>query len=302
MATAVFLQLRFLAAALFVLMPLGLLAGAFLLRGRGRHRLAAAALGVALGAAAVGIWSFFVEPRWLELERFTIASGKIARPLRIVVVADLQTDRFGDYEKKALARVAEERGDLILFTGDYIQENDGARYRAEAAAFRDHLAAMRLAAPLGVYAVRGDVERDDWQELFAGTGIVTFEQTTRIELPELTLTALRSRDSRNHLARIPPSDKLHVLFGHAPDFALDDPPADLLVAGHTHGGQVRLPFFGPPITFSKVPRSWAAGLTEISPGRHLVVSRGIGMERGNAPRLRFLCRPQIVTVELVPSP
>lgn len=298
MATSVFVYLRYLAAALFVGLPLGLLAAALLLRGRRRRWLAAGGLAL----AALGTWAFLIEPRWLEVERFALASPKAEKPLRIVVVADLQTDHFGDYEKKALARVAGERGDLVLFTGDYIQESDPLRYRREAAAFRAYLAELRLAPPLGAYAVRGDVEHEDWAELFAGTGVRSFEQTTRLELPGLTLTALRSRDSRNHLALIPPSEGLHVLFGHAPDFALDDPPADLLIAGHTHGGQVRLPFVGPLLTFSQVPRAWAAGLTELAPGRYLVVSRGIGMERGNAPRLRFLCRPQIVTVDLLPSP
>jgi predicted MPP superfamily phosphohydrolase len=76
--------------------------------------------------------------------------------------------------------------------------------------------------------------------------------------------------------------------------------ADLLIAGHTHGGQVRLPGIGPLITLSRVRRSWAAGLTDIGRGRQLLVSRGIGMERGRAPRLRFLCRPELVVLELAP--
>jgi hypothetical protein len=91
------------------------------------------------------------------------------------------------------------------------------------------------------------------------------------------------------------------VLGHMPDFSLGSVDADLLIAGHTHGGQVQLPLVGPLLTLSQVPRSWASGLTEIEPGKMLVVSRGIGMERGLAPRLRFLCRPQLVILELVPS-
>ncbi len=81
--------------------------------------------------------------------------------------------------------------------------------------------------------------------------------------------------------------------------AAGDIQADLLVAGHTHGGQVRLPFIGPLLTFSSVPRAWAAGVTALPGGRTLIVSRGTGMERGSAPRLRFNCRPQLVMVEVV---
>lgn len=76
----------------------------------------------------------------------------------------------------------------------------------------------------------------------------------------------------------------------------------MLVAGHTHGGQVRLPGIGPLITLSAVPRSRAAGVIHPASGATRVVSRGLGMERGPAPRLRFLCRPEIVVIDVVPAP
>ena len=296
--SSLFRYMSLVSPLLFVYLPGILLFVCLFPLGRGPRRLLGSGALVLIG---VGIWAFHIEPAWLEVERFTLASPKLTRPLRVVVVADLQTDVFGEYERQALSRVLAERGDLILFTGDYLQENDPARYAQLRSELRSYLHEIRLQAPLGVFAVRGDVEHDDWEDIFAGLPVRTFEQTTRVELDELTLTGLRSRDSRNHLAVIPPSEKFHLLFGHAPDFALDDPPADLLVAGHTHGGQVRLPFVGALLTLSDVPRSWAAGLTELSPGRHLVVSRGIGLERGAAPRIRFLCRPQIVTIDLVPA-
>ena len=66
--------------------------------------------------------------------------------------------------------------------------------------------------------------------------------------------------------------------------------------------KIQLPVFGPILTLSRVPRSWAAGVTDLGAGRMLVVSRGVGMERGRAPRVRFLCRPEVVVVDLVPEP
>ena len=92
-----------------------------------------------------------------------------------------------------------------------------------------------------------------------------------------------------------------MVLGHSPNFSLGDINADLLLAGHTHGGQVRLPGIGPILTLSAVPRDWASGLTEIQPGRNLLVSRGIGLERGNAPRMRFLCRPELIVISLEPT-
>ncbi|MBD1937970.1 hypothetical protein [Microcoleus sp. FACHB-68] len=107
--------------------------------------------------------------------------------------------------------------------------------------------------------------------------------------------------SRNSRLKVAPCDRFHIVLGHAPDCALGDVDADLLVAGHTHGGQVRLPFVGPVFTRSKIPRSWAAGMTKLTGNRTLIVSRGIGMQRGVAPRVRFLCRPELVIIELLPA-
>ena len=93
------------------------------------------------------------------------------------------------------------------------------------------------------------------------------------------------------LERAPGERDLRLLLAHYPDTLLElarDSRVDLLVAGHTHGGQVQLPGLGPPITLSGVPRHMAAGgLSELD-GRRVYISRGVGCERGWAPRLRLL--------------
>ena len=75
---------------------------------------------------------------------------------------------------------------------------------------------------------------------------------------------------------------------------------DILVAGHTHGGQVPLSWYGPIMTLSGGPRPWVAGLIRLAGYRRVVVVRGIGMERGHDPRIRFNCRPELVAIELRP--
>jgi uncharacterized protein len=92
-----------------------------------------------------------------------------------------------------------------------------------------------------------------------------------------------------------------IVAGHAPDFALtlaSSMKADLILAGHTHGGQVCLPWLGPLRHISAVP-AWlaAGGLHEID-GTPVHVSRGIGMERASAPQMRLLCPPEICVIEL----
>ena len=97
-----------------------------------------------------------------------------------------------------------------------------------------------------------------------------------------------------------------IVIAHAPDYmrcVLDGGfhTDALFLAGHTHGGQVQVPGFGPLVTLSSVPR-WLAGGGVFRHGdTWLAVSRGIGMERIDAPRIRFWCRPQLLLLELAAS-
>lgn len=296
-----FAQTRFLAHGVFFHGPLGLAAAAWILR---RQPLAASvAAALALGLAGVAVYAFQFEPTNLEITRHTLRSPKLTQPLRVLVLADYQTDAFGDYERRVWDTALGEDADVVLLPGDYIQIGDPAERDRVRRETRAYLERIGFGARRGVFAVPGDVEwgDPDWAELFRGLPVTTFDATRTIELAGLTLTALAPEDSRDRTLTVAPSPLFQVVFGHAPDFALNGLDADLLIAGHTHGGQVRLPGIGPLLTLSAVPRSWAAGLTDLGDGRTLVVSRGIGMERGWAPRLRFLCRPQLVVLDLVPG-
>ncbi|HZL71032.1 MAG TPA: metallophosphoesterase [Planctomycetota bacterium] len=251
----------------------------------------------ALLTAAVGIDAFFIEPHWLEVTRYRIVSAKVKRPLKIAVIADIQTDVIGDYERRALKAAADEKADIVLFAGDYIQEHDDARRRE---LNRELRAILKDCGFKGAVAVEGNCDYEGWPDIFEGTEVTWTRETRTINEADVQITALSLTESEYSLP-LKPTERFHIVVGHRPDFALGDVQADLLVAGHTHGGQVRLPGIGPLITLSRVPRSWAAGLTELPGGRTLIVSRGVGMERGPAPRLRFLCRPELVIVDLVPS-
>ena len=77
---------------------------------------------------------------------------------------------------------------------------------------------------------------------------------------------------------------------------------NLVVAGHTHGGQVVVPGFGPPITLSGVPRAVAAGGLHAMNGNRIYVSRGAGCEQGQAPRIRLFCPPEVSILEVGGTP
>jgi predicted MPP superfamily phosphohydrolase len=293
-------KIRLFTWAVFVHYPLFLLGAACVSFSRQR-RLFYVCAALAVCTVLVGIDAFLVEPHWIEVTRRTIPSSKVQRPVRVAVIADIQTDSLQRYEEHVLELMADEQPDLILFAGDYLHVSNPARYAELKTEFNALMLRSDLEAPLGTYAVRGNVDWSDWAELFAGSPVVVLETTSSHDLGPVVLTGLTLQDSANAALSVSARDKYHIVLGHVPNYSLGQVEADLLIAGHTHGGQVRIPLLGPVFTLSQVPRSWASGVTSIAPERHLVVSRGIGMERMNAPRMRFLCRPELVVLDLVPA-
>lgn len=249
-------------------------------------------------------YSFLIEPFRLEVTEFTIRSPKVNRPLKLALLADFQTDQFRNYERDSLAQIMAWQPDAIFCAGDYLQSENQQGWQELRDAMNAHLRSISFRAEMGIFAVGGNTDFRRWPEIFRGLEANLFTDTRFVETSEFAVTGLSVEDSFNTtLEASPVTDKFHIVLGHAPDFSLSPSNGgDLLLAGHTHGGQVRLPGIGPLVTFSKVPRHWAAGKTPLANGRMLVVSRGVGMERRDAPRLRFLCRPQLVFIRVEPVP
>ncbi|MGD9679909.1 MAG: metallophosphoesterase [Candidatus Obscuribacterales bacterium] len=246
--------------------------------------------------------AFIIEPHWLSIRHETMYSSKISKPMRICVVADIQTDEIGDFEREVLMRVKQESPDLVLFCGDYIDRFDELRSH-QMKLLNRLLKDIDLAPTHGVFVVQGDHDVGaDWMKSFDGLSYEVSEHTTTMEAGEATITLLSLADSRDLKNRPATSKKFHIILGHSPDYVMLRPDADLLVAGHTHGGQIQLPFIGPLITYSRVPRQWAGGcMTDTGYGAKLCISRGIGMARWNSPPVRFLCRPELVFIDVVPG-
>ncbi|MDZ4835380.1 MAG: metallophosphoesterase [Candidatus Melainabacteria bacterium] len=249
----------------------------------------------------VSIDAFLIEPHWLSVRYETMTSNKLKKPLRIAVLADIQTDNVGDFEKDMLAKVKAYNPDLILFAGDYLQIYDENRPH-QVELLNKLFKEADLQPSLGMFAARGDCDRiPDWNSCFAGLPVQCFEdELTTVKTDDVTVSVLDLDNSRGGNRLPPPVDGFHIILGHAPDYSLKQPKADLLVAGHTHGGQFQIPFFGPIMTITTVPRKWAGGcMTDIGNGSMLCLSRGIGMERQLAPRIRFWCRPEVVFIDVV---
>lgn len=264
-----------------------------------------------LGFVPVGYYATFVEPFRLRLETATVpiaAARGGNSDIRIGVLADIQTAKVTDYERQAVERLMALEPDIILLPGDLFQgslESFNAQF--------DDLVDLisRMSAPGGVYFVMGDCEYHDRIERLVNETKMTllYNDIARITLGdrhvsicgmELTYT-LAAQKAVQRLMDFPGDEDIRILLAHRPDVVSGLPEhsrIDLVVAGHTHGGQVVIPFLGPPVTFSRLPTSIAAGGLHAVQGNMIYISRGVGCERGQAPRLRFLCPPEVTMLRL----
>jgi predicted MPP superfamily phosphohydrolase len=276
-----------------------------------RRRLA---LIVLVGAVAalllLGAQALVVEPSSLEVHRVTLAlPGWPAThaPLSVALLADLHTGapwQGLDELARIVATTNSLRPDLVLLLGDYVIHGVIGGHFVPPEQSAPLLG--RLVAPLGVYAVLGN--HDHWfdgprvRAALESAGIVVLEdRARRIERPggDFWLVGLKDywEDDRDLAGAIAPlTDGLPALaFTHNPDvFSTLPGRFALVLAGHTHGGQVDLPLVGRPIVPSHFGQRYASGHI-VEDGRHLFVTTGIGT---SILPVRFRVPPEIVLLEL----
>ena len=261
--------------------------------------------GVQLFLSLCAMDGFLIEPFSLQVTHHEFSFDRLPTeglPLRIAHLADPHVERTTVRERKLVTLVDELQPDLILLTGDYLNLS----YLGDDTARRDfRTLASQLHAPYGVYAVRGSVDSPLLTErLFAGLDIVVLEnENVRLDVEgqEIYLVGVAcSHDLSIDIPRLDqalrgvPPDSFKILLYHSPDLieAASERGIDLYLAGHTHGGQIRLPLYGAVFTSSIYGKQYEAGLFQ--EGRtYLYVSRGLGLEGAHAPRARFLCRPEV---------
>ncbi len=262
---------------------------------RGRPRSALALGALSLAAMLSAGWALFVEPATLVEREYRLRSPRAPDGgLVILHLSDLQTDGPCRRERLALEAIARRPPpDLILFTGDLTNGPEGAR------AAREFFAPLR--ARRGLYGVWGDWDRgpEPWERhvaaLVARTPLrlLTGESVT-VDVRGTPVTVY-GNDDRGYgpVTALRDLPGYRIFIAHHPDRVVERLPpdgADLALAGHTHGGQVSLPLIGAPVVHNG--HGFTGGLYR----QHdipLVISRGIGMRGGPAPRVRFNVPPEI---------
>ncbi|HYQ02593.1 MAG TPA: metallophosphoesterase [Polyangiaceae bacterium] len=272
-------------------------------------RLKWAAIGALIAFVALTTYAFTIEPARLVVkhEALDIPNWPAALSgLRVALLSDLHVGapHWGEARTRALiAQVNAEHADLILLAGDYMIHDVKFGSRVAEPGVAELLG--ELHAPLGVVAVFGN--HDGWhgpalRPLFEAKGIHALDDEvfevetrgTRFCVLGLTDEAARKRTATQELALAPSGVPLLVLV-HEPDvFPELDSRVSLTLAGHTHGGQVRLPLIGRPIVRSRYHSRYAAGHI-VEAGRHLFVTTGIGT---SVWPVRFGVPPEYVVLTL----
>jgi predicted MPP superfamily phosphohydrolase len=261
------------------------------------RKLGFALVTVALVAPAIVlVYAFFIEPYSIEITRHTLA-GDISEPLRIAHLSDLHSTGYGAREREVVALVEQATPDLIVVTGDI---DDSAALEASREMFR------HLHAPLGVWVVRGNTERSRAAPaadaaFYQSLGAHLLENKGVAIRPDVWLVGLDDPitghpDLTTALAGAPASAFKVALF-HSPDHFTEVAGLfNLGLAGHTHGGQVRLPGLG-PLWLPPGGHAYVQGWYTKNRSQ-LYVSRGIGTTGIPA---RFLARPEVPVIEIRPN-
>ncbi len=269
-------------------------------------------LGLAgLGGAAYTHWG---EPHWLDVGRHEVAVAKTPKksPLKILQMSDFHSSSFVslNYLRHAVELGLSLQPDLICLTGDFITAAD-----SQVDGLAKTLAPLAQAAP--TFACLGNHDGGWWTKWhggFADTQVVQallkeagatllFNTRQEISVRDWNVTLAGVGDfwsgamnpAAVFSAPLAGENDATVLLSHNPDTktSLKSFPWDLLLCGHTHGGQFRLPFIGTPFAPVK-DKKFVQGLHRWE-DRWIHITRGVGNLHG----MRFNCRPEVSLLSLV---
>lgn len=269
------------------------------------------------GAAGLALYSSEVERHWLEVTELEVKLNNLPAAfdgLRIVQLSDIHLDEFTEpfFLRHVVKKINQIHPDMVFLTGDFVTDGIRGRRFADEAAWQ--CAAMLKGLECSqLYAVLGNHD-----VLVGAKKVIAALTDSGITVLRNTFLPLERAGGRIWLAgvddplvgrpnpdlAIPVSirnqpDEPVVLMCHAPDYVrrLQEQPAgqavSLMLSGHTHGGQIRLPFLG-PVFLPPMGRHYVKGIFRLG-GLQLYVNRGIGTV--DLP-LRFNCPPEITLITL----
>ncbi len=247
----------------------------------------------ALAAGICAVDAFYIEPnfpRVVELEVKIKDLPKELDGLKIVHLTDIHLVTVDKREDRALAKIDAIKPDIICLTGDYV-EDDGitpGHYTKQDCTRHFRYFCYRLKAKHGVFAVSGNWDPLTLEQDIAGTGVkVLDKKSATVKIRGASLTIAGSFVVEKDMVKARPL----IVLDHFPEAADNlvraGRHADLVLAGHWHGGQVNLPGQTPQVKY-------LAGLYRVG-DIQLYVGRGLGM---HTHAVRFRCPSEIALIVL----
>lgn len=278
---------------------------------------------VSIPAVLFGVLGYEYSTDWemnsIEITNLTLKLSRLDsafRGLRLVQISDFHLGQWIDKERldHIFSLALEQKPDYFLLTGDYLEyrpygaPNEWATYEENLNLIRSSFSQLSAVCP--TVAVLGNHDHKIYagsiEDSLTAAGVKVLrnsEITIRRGNALLHLAGLddvsQKMDRLDTLMSSLRDDAAAILLAHEPDFA-DVTAAtgqfDLQISGHSHGGQIVLPFIGPPM-LPELGRKYSSGLYHIS-GMLLYTNRGVGVTTVNA---RFNCRPEITVFTLQPT-
>lgn len=267
---------------------------------------------VVLGAGGGLAYTYEVEPDWIDVVRLELELPRLAPEFdgyRLVQVSDIHIDGHTTIEDlaQAVKLINDQNPDLVAFTGDLVTSSETIDYSWERlyGQLTDTLGALNPRDAM--VAVLGN--HDHWvdpswvREVLRDSGMDDVSNGIHsVRRGGSALHVSGIDDFMENKARLDlvldrlPEDGSAILLAHEPDFANVSAGSgrfDLQISGHSHGGQVRLPFAGAPI-LPPLGREYPIGLYEVG-GMFQYTNRGLGTI---SPNVRLNCRPEITVFDL----
>lgn len=268
--------------------------------------------GMVLSAAVAGggglMYMTKVEPGWVDIVPVNLTLPRLDpafNGFRLCQISDIHISHAvnGEMVAEACRSVIALKPDLVVFTGDYIDEREHrAQYTGEL------MDAVRpLVSSISAMAILGN------HDYYIGSTLIhKMLRDLHIQGLNNQVVSLSRGKARLHIAGLDdiwngiprmrevlsalPADGAAVLLAHEPDYADSSAKTgrfDLQLSGHSHGGQVVLPLLGPPM-LPEWGRKYPAGLYRVG-NMYQYTNRGLGM---TMPYMRLNCRPEITIFQL----
>ena len=237
--------------------------------------------------AALGADARFIEPTALRTTKFSLSGGK--GDCRFVHFTDFHFKGNANYAAEVVRTINDLAPDFVCFTGDLVED---ARFAPEALGFIQQIRAPVYGSP-GNHEYTSGISFTDLERVFSATGGAWLsDRSVVIPKHDLEIVGIALRGTRTFT---PPQANRRLSLMHYPQMAnwLGEQRFDLILAGHSHGGQVRMPFYG-ALWLPDAVGPYQLGYYD-TPAGPLFVNAGIGTYWFP---LRWNCRPEVTVVTI----